>query len=170
MNFLQRPLALLWRGLHLVEDAALVVLLLMMILLAVAKIILRNAADTSFVWADPFLTVAVLWIGLLGAMIAARDNSHIAIDIATRYLPERLARFSAALIALFTAVVCAIVARHAWLFVLDEREVGAIAFGVVPSWVCESILPVAFALIAVRYFVIAWGLVAGTRPVRREGV
>jgi TRAP-type C4-dicarboxylate transport system permease small subunit len=170
MKQLQRALLGLWRGLHYIEDTALVLLLLMMILLAVTKIVLRNAADTSIVWADPFLTVAVLWVGLLGAMIAARDNAHIAIDIATRYLPERLARYSAALIALFAALVCAIVARHAGLFVLDEREVGAMAFAKVPAWICEIILPVAFALISVRYFVITWGLLAGIRPVRKEGV
>lgn len=170
MTFLKRQLALLWRGIHVAEDVALVTLLLLMIVLAVAKIVMRNFADASIVWTDPFLSVAVLWVGLLGAMIAARDNSHIAIDIATRYLPEKFARASSVLISVFAAVVCGIVARYAFVFVLDERQSGGMAFAHVPAWACEAILPVAFALIAVRYVVVAWGLATGKRPVRPEGV
>lgn len=170
MRRLQASLASFWRGLHAVEDAALVLLLLGMILLAVAQILLRNLADQSLVWADPFLRIAVLWIGLLGATIAARDNSHIAIDIASRYLPERLARASGVLLSLFAAVVCALVGWHAALFVRDEYAGGAYAFAQVPAWLCEAIMPVAFALIAVRYLLIAWGIARGHRPVRREGL
>lgn len=164
------PFARLWRALHVIEDAALVSLLLTMILLAVAQIFLRNVADQSLVWADPFLRVAVLWIGMLGATIAARENSHIAIDIATRYLPERLARASGVVLALFTAGVCAVVAWYAWLFVRDEQGYGTVAFASVPAWLCEAIMPVAFALIALRYVLIAIGVASGRRPVRKEGV
>lgn len=164
------PLATLWRGLHIVEDTALVSLLLVMILLAVAQIVLRNVADQSLVWADPFLRVAVLWIGMLGATIAARDNSHIAIDIATRYLPEPLARASAVILALFASAICAVVGWYAFIFVRDEYGYGTTAFGQVPAWLCEVIMPVAFGLIALRYLVIAFGVATGRRPVRKEGV
>lgn len=164
------PFVALWRAIHLVEDAALVSLLLVMILLAVAQIVLRNVAGESLVWADPFLRVAVLWIGLLGASIAARDNSHIAIDVATRYLPERLARFSGVLLALFAAIVCAMVGWYALLFVRSEHEYGTVAFAHVPAWICEAIMPFAFAMIAVRYMIIAFGTAVGRRPIRPEGV
>lgn len=157
-----------WQRLHLVEDAALVLLLLVMILLAVVQIVMRNLGDQSLVWADPFLRVAVLWIGLLGASIAARDNSHIAIDIATRYLGGGAARVAGVLLSLFAAVVCAVVGWHAVLFVRDEYDGGAMAFAQVPVWVCEAIMPVAFVLITVRYLVIAFGIATGRRPVRRD--
>lgn len=164
------PLARAWHALHFIEDTALVLLLLMMILLAVAQIFLRNFADASIVWADPFLRVSVLWIGLLGAMIAARDNQHIAIDIATRYLPEKFAKISAVLLALFTALVCGMVGWYAYRFVRDEYGYGANAFAEVPAWACEVIMPVAFAIITVRYLIIAVGVASGRRPVRKDGV
>ncbi len=167
---LPHPLMAFWRAIHLVEDAALVFLLLMMILLAVAQIVLRNVVGESLVWADPFLRVAVLWIGLLGAGIAARDNSHIAIDVATRYLPERLARLSGVLLAFFSAVVCAVVGWYALLFVQSEYEYGTMAFAHVPAWICQVIMPFAFAMIAVRYLIIAVGTAMGRRPIRPEGV
>lgn len=163
-------LAPLWRVLRSAEDGALVCLLLMMVLLAVAQIVMRNFADQSLVWADPFLRVSVLWIGLLGAGIAARENSHIAIDIATRYLPERLARASGVVLSLFAASVCITFAWFAFAFVRSEYSYGAIAFGSVPAWWCESIMPAAFALMAVRYLGIGMGLALGSRPVRKDGI
>lgn len=165
-----RSLAPLWRVLRVVEDGALVGLLLMMVLLAVVQIVMRNFADQSLVWADPFLRVSVLWIGLLGAGIAARENSHIAIDIATRYLPERLARVSGVVLSLFTAGVCTALAWFAFAFVRSEYSYGMIAFGSVPAWWCESIMPAAFALMAVRYLGIGVGLTLGSRPVRKDGI
>jgi hypothetical protein len=35
-----------------------------------------------------------------------------------------------------------------------EFEGGAIAFAQVPTWVCEAVIPFAFAVIALRYFVL----------------
>ncbi|MFZ5697270.1 MAG: TRAP transporter small permease [Pseudomonadota bacterium] len=164
------PLRPLWRVLRIVEDGTLVCLLLLMILLAVVQIVLRNFADQSLLWADPFLRVSVLWIGLLGAGIAARENSHIAIDIATRYLPERLARVSGVVLSLFAAGVCGVFAWVAFVFVRSEYDYGAMAFGSVPAWWCESIMPAAFALMAVRYLGIGVGLTLGHRPIRKDGI
>lgn len=163
-----RALAGLWRGLHLVEDATVALLLLMMIVLAVAQILMRNLADTSMVWVDPFLRVAVLWMALLGASIAARDNEHIAIDVATRYMPARFARWVAVFTSLCTAAICAVVAWYALRFVRDTHAYGDTAFADVPAWTCQAAIPVAFALIALRYVIIAVGIGRGRRPVHRE--
>ena len=37
-------------------------------------------------------------------------------------------------------------------FVLMERADGMTAFAQVPAWVCESIIPIAFGIISIRYF------------------
>lgn len=166
----RRVLSGFWQLVHRVEDVALVALLLAMILLAVAQILLRNLGDSSIVWADPFLRVAVLWIGMLGAMIAARDNEHIAIDIATRYLPDRLARFAAVLTALFAAGICAVVFWYSLVFVREEYAYATPGFAAVPAWVCEVVIPVAFAVMTVRYLNTAVQVGLGRRSPRREYV
>lgn len=71
------------------EDAALTFLLGGMIILAVLQIGLRNFADTGFQWADPFLRILVLWLGLVGAIAATRDGKHINIDILSKYVAGR---------------------------------------------------------------------------------
>jgi TRAP-type C4-dicarboxylate transport system permease small subunit len=137
------------------EDALLIALLSAMILVAGTQIVLRNLFDSAILWADPLLRVAVLWVGMIGAMVATRSDKQIAIDALSRFLPQHWRfRFRVAT-DLFTAAVSAVVAWSAFRLMMGDREAGGMAISFVPVWVCESILPVAFAVIALRYLLFA---------------
>ncbi|MCP4350554.1 MAG: TRAP transporter small permease [Desulfobacterales bacterium] len=127
-----------------------------MIGLAVAQIFLRNVFDAGFSWGDVLVRILVLWIGLAGAMAASRDGKHINIDIVTRYLPVKTRKIANCTIELFTGIICTIAAWYSLKFVLMEYEYGGKAFADIPVWLCESIIPFAFAVIAVRYFVLSF--------------
>ena len=134
-----------------VEDALLVAILSVMIVLAGAQIVLRNVFDTGLLWADPALRVMVLWVGMIGAMVATRFDKQISVDAVSRFLsPQSRARVRV-VTDLFTAIVSALVAWHALRLVLDDKAAGSTVFASVPVWVCEMILPLAFGLIALRY-------------------
>lgn len=137
------------------EDGILVVLLTLMIGLAVTQILLRNFLGAGIIWGDMLIRVLVLWIGLVGAMVAARQNKHISIDLVMRYLPKRLASSASVAVQLFTAGVCALAAFYSFIFVLAEYADGGRAFGSVPIWICEAIMPLAFAIMALRYFMMS---------------
>jgi len=140
---------------RLIEDALLVILLGSMVLLAGAQIVLRNLFDGAILWADPLLRVSVLWVGMIGAMVATRNDRQISIDAVSRFLPD-LGKARVRIVTdLFTAVVSAIVAWSAYRLMIDDRAAGGVAIAKVPVWVCESILPVAFAVIALRYLLFA---------------
>ncbi|MDF2444809.1 MAG: C4-dicarboxylate transporter permease [Moraxellaceae bacterium] len=143
------------RVLHWLEDGLLVGLLLTMVGLAVLQIVLRNGFDGGFLWAESFLRVLVLWIGLAGAMAASREHRHISIDILGRFLPTPAAKVVAVFNALFTAGICAALAWYTFDFVKMEYEAPVMAFANVPTWVCESIMPIAFTVIALRYLLLA---------------
>ncbi len=145
----------LLKAVHWLEDAFLVCLLLTMVGLAVLQIVLRNGFDGGFLWAESFLRVLVLWIGLAGAMAASRTHRHINIDIIGRFLPPLAARAAAVFNALFTAGVCAALAYYSLDFVRVEYEAPSMAFASVPTWICESIIPFAFSVIALRYLLLA---------------
>ena len=134
------------------ENLILVGSLLLTIGIAVLQIFLRNLFDTGIVWGDSFLRITVLWIGMLGAMHASRDNNHISIDIGLRFLPERFQPWVEALAFIFAAVVCSIAAWYSLSLVQFEIEGGDIAFASVPVWLTQSIIPFAFGVIALRYF------------------
>lgn len=139
------------------EDAALVVLLCAMIILASSQILMRNAWGDGFIWADESLRLMVLWLALAGAVAASRADKHISINVLSRFLPPA-GRVAARIITnVFTAVVCALVAWFAAQFVLQSREFEDQLLGGLPAWWFQSVMPLAFALMAWRYtcFVIA---------------
>jgi TRAP-type C4-dicarboxylate transport system permease small subunit len=112
--YLGRILTVVYR----IEDGILAAVLTLMIALAVVQILLRNFFGAGFIWGDMLVRILVLWIGLIGAMIATRQNKHI-------------------------------------VFVHAEYYDGGRAFGQVPVWVCEAIMPLAFAVMALRYFMMS---------------
>ena len=134
-----------------IEDSILVSLLLIMIFMAVLQIFLRNFFDSGIVWSDPLVRVLVLWIGLIGAMAASRTDNHINIDIISRFLPPHIKRFTTLVVHVFTAIITAVMAWVSLRFVGMEMADNIIAFGFIPAWVCEIIIPIAFAVISVRY-------------------
>jgi TRAP-type C4-dicarboxylate transport system permease small subunit len=149
-SLLTHSLSLLQR----LEDAVLVGLLSVMIGLAVAQILLRNLFEGGILWGDLLVRILVLWLGLLGAMVATRQNQHIHIDIIARFLPERIQRAADALVGFFTAAICIVAAWFGFQFVASEREFGGLAFAGVPVWLCAAIIPFAFAVIALRYLIL----------------
>lgn len=139
------------RLLHRAEDALLVLLLGATVLLAPLQILLRGVFGAGIGWADPLLRVLVLWLGLLGALVASRDGRLISIDVMSRILPPRPRALAGAATSLFTAAVSGTVAYHAARFVASELRFGSVAFSGIPAWVLESILPFAFGAIALRF-------------------
>jgi len=148
------------------EDIMVVVLLTAMILLAGTQIALRNVFHSGLLWADPGLRVMVLWVGMVGAMVASRFDKQISVDAVSRFLSPRGRARVRVLTDLFTSLVSALVAWHAARLVLDDRAAGSMVFASVPVWVCESILPIAFGVIAIRYLLYA---VAHVRTVATRG-
>lgn len=133
------------------ETFLLLFFLLTAILLASSQIILRNFFDSGIFWADSALRILVLWIGMIGAMFASRNKKHIRIDVLSHYLPTHLQKNIWRVTELITAIVCAIVAYYSIKFIQLEYEDGLIAFANVPVWLCETIIPVAFIIMALRY-------------------
>ena len=138
------------------ETFLLLFFLLTAILLACAQILLRNFFDMGIFWADSALRIMVLWIGMIGAMFASRNKKHIRIDILSRYLPINFRNNVWRVTELLTAIVCGIVAYYSIKFIQYEYIDGAIAFANVPVWLCETIIPIAFIIMALRYLVYAF--------------
>jgi TRAP-type C4-dicarboxylate transport system permease small subunit len=135
-----------------VEQILLVVLLSALILVAFSQIVLRNFFSTGIAWGDAFVRSLVLWTGFVGATIAAREGKHISIDAVSRWLSPRESAAAAIVIHAFSFVVCCFLAFAALKFVDNEFQMKGVAFPGVPSWASETILPAAFAMMALRYF------------------
>jgi len=136
---------------RLIENLALVVILSGMILLASGQILLRNVFSGGFAWADEALRLMVLWVAMLGAVVASREDRHISIDVLARVLPDVIKRWTIALVNAFTAAVSFTLAWFSWEFVAESRMYEDQLLNDLPAWLFQSILPVAFFLIGYRY-------------------
>ncbi|MBZ0102217.1 MAG: TRAP transporter large permease subunit [Thermoanaerobaculia bacterium] len=123
-----------------------------MVLLAVVELGLRRAGG-SLPGAGPFVQHLTLWLGLLGAAVAAREGKLLSLAT-VEYLPAGRARRLAGIVAgTVGAAVAALLAAASVQLVASEREAGGeIALGV-PLWVGQLALPVGLALVAIR---LAW--------------
>jgi TRAP-type C4-dicarboxylate transport system permease small subunit len=139
------------RALRRVEDGVLALLLGAMIVLAPLQILLRGALASGITWVDPLLRALVLWLGLLGALAASRDQWQISIDVVSRVLSGRALAAAGIATGLFTAAVAGLVAFHAARFTIDELRFGSVAFAEIPVWVLASVIPFAFSAIALRH-------------------
>jgi TRAP-type C4-dicarboxylate transport system permease small subunit len=123
-----------------------------MVILAALQILLRNVWGTGLGWADETLRILVLWVMMLGAVAASREQRHVSIDALSRYLPPGLRGPAALLIEGFTGAVCLALAWYCYLFVADSLEVGERALGgQLPAWTVQAILPFGFGLMGYRY-------------------
>jgi TRAP-type C4-dicarboxylate transport system permease small subunit len=133
------------------EGALLAALLTTMIGVAAFQVVARNLFDSGLLWGDGLVRVLVLWVTLVGAMVASRRDDHIRMDLLTKVLSERWVRPARRLTSAFTALVCGLFAYHSARFVWFDYQEGIIAFAGVPAWMCEAVLPVGAAVMAVRY-------------------
>lgn len=144
LRFLDASLARLEQGL-------LALSLLAMMSLSVTQILLRNLLGTSWFWIDPFNRLLVLWLAILGALVATRSGEHIAVDALKHYLNGLPALLTERLATGFAGGVCALMSWHSGRFVLDEYRFNAEAFAGLPAWPFELIMPVGFGLMAMRF-------------------
>jgi len=124
-----------------------------MAILPLAEIVWRAIFHIGIPGSGTFVQHLTLWVGFLGAAIAAREGQLLSLATAT-FLPEGRARRAAEIFAAtIAAAIAALLCRAGIGLVLVERASGTILAAGIPTWVAQLVLPLSFALIAVR---LAW--------------
>jgi C4-dicarboxylate transporter DctQ subunit len=154
------------RWLHYAEDMLLAAVLFVMLSLAITDIAMRLMTGGSLIWIPPVLQVLVLWLGLLGALLASRSQEHIAIDVISRFVGPLGKRVCGISGSFFATLVCSIVALYSVVFIQQSIEYDDIAFAQVPAWPLQLIIPFTFSLMAVRFFLHTLGFlrIKGYQP------
>lgn len=135
------------------ERIILVILLCAMIAIAFLQILLRNLFFTGLDWGDALVRNLVLWVGLIGATLATKQERHITIDLISRWLPSRGKKMAAAVTNLFSCLVCLALCYAAAKFVINEYQMANKTLLDIPAWIPQVIIPLAFMLMAWRF---AW--------------
>jgi len=140
---------------HKLEDWLLFLVTSSIVIFATLQILLRNIFDTGFAWITPMLGVLVFWVGMLGALVATREQGHIKINVLSVYLSDKLKPVAIIVVNLFSSVVSLVIAYYAVGFVQLDIDSTTKAFGNVPVWVTEVIMPITFALMGLRFLFFA---------------
>src|SRR5206468_974199 len=137
-----------------VEDLTGSLALLVMAVLPIAEIVSRRFFGRGIPASGPVVQHLTLWVGFLGAAIAAREGKLLALATGT-FIPQGLWRRAADIVAAaFGACSAIVLAWGGWQMAAIEREAGTnilagILFIRAPSLIEGAPLPLGFAIIVV---------------------
>ena len=143
-------MALFWK----LEEGLLMLILVGMIGLSFLQIVLRNLLGLGLVWIEPLVRQMLLWLALLGAVVAARNHNHITVDAVARFLPLGRVKFAAGFFCdAFAMVVCGLLAYSTLLVFQMEYQnpQGGTIIPGLPLWGTLLILPIAFGIMTLRF-------------------
>lgn len=134
-----------------IERIILITILSFVIGLSFLQVILRNIFGSGFIWGDVFLRQMVLWIGLIGASIATKENRHINIDIVSRIIFSKAKFVINIFINIISAFVCLLLLKASFRFVASEKSFGTTVFESFPVWIFQTIFVIAFCVMTFRF-------------------
>jgi len=134
------------------ENLVLTFMLAAMVLLPLLEILLRKVFQTGLSGSTQFVQHLTLIVGMLGGAIAAREGRLLSVGSLDMLIKGR-ARLLARGVSHSVAGVVAVFLVVATLqFVQAEKGAGkTMAYGI-PAWVIQLVLPIGFALVAIRIF------------------
>lgn len=131
------------------ENALCVAVLALMSVLPVVEVLMRETLGGGLPGSITIVQHMVMWISFLGAGLAARSDRLLALSTA-RFLPavwEQRVRAATAMLG--TAITALLCAASVQLVATDYRFGDMAAWGI-PVWMFTAVMPVAFAVIALR--------------------
>lgn len=138
-----------------IEILVVSILLLSILAFSIWQIVLRNIFDAGIIWGDSLVRVLVLWLGLVGALIASRNGKQIKIDIISQLISKRYHYILQKINHSFSAIICLIISYYSSTYVYSDYISGTTVFASVPVWIAEIIIPIVFILLTIRYAIAA---------------
>ncbi len=134
-----------------IEGYLLTFILVFMIGVAFLQVILRNFFHTGITWGDVVVRHLVLWVGFIGASVATKEDSHLSMDLVSRFLPPWLKRPTAMFVHGASSLVCACLTVASYKFVMGEKEAGSMLVLGIPNYWAIVIIPIGFLLMSLRF-------------------
>lgn len=140
-----------FRWIHRGENWLVVTGLFLMALFPITETISRIIGTVGIPGSTDYVRHLTLWIGFMGAMLAAREGKHLSLHGGIDVLPhmtQSIIRISTASI---TIAVSGSLAMAGLNFVLSEVASSTQIAGWMPQWIAIIIMPIGFAFISLRF-------------------
>ena len=135
---------------HIFEDSLSVFALLAMAVLPLLEIALRMFFSTGIPGSAVWVQHLTLWVGFLGAAIAARKGELLSLSAGISLLGQKTRDASQIFASGMGVAVCGTLAYGSLQLVLVEREGGSLLALGLPVWVAQGIMPLGFLVIGLR--------------------
>jgi C4-dicarboxylate transporter DctM subunit len=132
-----------------IEDWAISVSLGLMMALPLLEIVLRRF-NTGISGSAELLQHLVLFVAMLGGAIAARENRLLSLSTFTAFLKGSWAAVASGVSASFALFVTVVIGIGCFKFISTEGIGDSAVFWGISGWAVMAIMPVGFALLAIR--------------------
>jgi len=136
---------------NVVERVATGVLTITMVLLPVLQIVLRATRGRGLPGSGKYVQHAMVWLGFVGALIASRSGHHVGLSTSVFIKNERRKIIALVYSQMVSAVTCVVLTFAAYKVVLANSQGSDTLTGGIPVWWSEVIVPVATALMGLRF-------------------
>lgn len=129
----------------------------------VGILIYMTRGFNGYSWSGPLSLTLLMWMAFIGASMATYQRRHLAIDAIRKVIPPSKTHFFNTIGYLLTAVATAAFFYLSWLYF--QQRIGDVAEpGKIPDWVTLLSIPVALAMVTIRFVSYAIGeLILGMR-------
>ena len=135
-----------------IEKIFLVIGVSVMILVVFFDIILRELFDGGFIWAKELAAFLMIWVGFVGASLAAKENKHIVVGIPEKLFPKKVLPYVSLFASVIIFTVTILIAYLGFNYVLETKEFGETSLVLnIPLWIVQIIIPASLVIIAFRF-------------------
>lgn len=150
------------RWLEHLEEGLIAFLMAAMTLVTFMQVVARYVFNYSFVWALELTGVMFAWLIFVGMSYGVRVGAHIGVDAVVKSLGAGAARVVGSIAAVLCIAYAVIVAVGGFQYVRKMYDVGILMQDIpIQQWIPRAILPVGFALLALRFAQVLYRLASG---------
>ncbi len=144
------------------EEWIVAVMLAAMTVLTFVQVVLRYVFNSGFTWALELTTLFFAVMIFIGISYGVRVGAHIGIDALVTKLSRGPRRALSIVAVLLCLLYAGIVLVGSYEYVSKMMTVGIDMQDLpIPVWLARSILPLGYALLALRLLQVLWALVTG---------
>jgi len=150
------------RWLEHLEEGLIAFLMAAMTLVTFMQVVARYVFNYSFVWALELTGVMFAWLIFIGMSYGVRVGAHIGVDAVVKSLSAGAARVVGMVAAVLCIVYASIVFIGGFTYVRKMYDIGILMQDLpIQQWIPRVILPLGFALLAIRFAQVLYRLATG---------
>jgi C4-dicarboxylate transporter, DctQ subunit len=121
-------------------------------LILFSNVILRYFFAKGLVWAEELVRYLIIWMVFVGGSVAARQSSHINVDVLVNLLPQRSRLAALKVLRIVAALFCLALCLWGARVTLLIKASGQVTPGMnMPTYWAYLAIPVGSALMALRF-------------------